>query len=336
MGMTTPDERKLRVRLLEQLAAAARGRDHGRPARDGHVFAPDVTWHGCHPLGRLDGLEAVEAQFLAPLCNSFPDLERRDLVFLMGEFGGDRWVSATGYYFGLFAEDWLGIPATRRWAALRFGEVYRLDAGRIAEAFVLFDLPDLMRQAGVAPWPAGPGIEGLVPGPATRDGVRLAPSQGEDTARTFELVMAMLGPLFERERVAMGMERFWSPDMMWYGPALIGSTRGLDGFFRDHQTPWMSAFPDWQDALGAPHFADGPYACYAGWPSIRATHAGPFLGLDPTGHTVDIRVMDWWRREDGLLAENWVLLDLPDLFLQLGVDLFARMRARADRQRVGR
>jgi hypothetical protein len=36
-----------------------------------------------------------------------------------------------------------------------------------------------------------------------------------------------------------------------------------------------------------------------------------------------MRVMDWWRQEDGLLAENWVLIDLPHLFLQMGVDLLA-------------
>jgi predicted ester cyclase len=332
--MANHTDNDLRAGLHDGLAAAARSRGAGRMDVLSRVFAPGIAWNGCHPLGRLDGIDAVEARFLEPLHRSFPDLERRDDVFLAGDFSGDRWISATGYYFGIFAEDWLGIPATGRWVALRFGEVYRLDAGRIAEAFVLFDLPDLMRQAGVAPWRGGAGIEGLVPGPATRDGVRLAASPARETARTFDLVMAMLGPLFERNRVAMGMERYWSPDMMWYGPALIGTTRGLDGFFRDHQTPWMRAFPDWQDGLEAPHFADGPYACYAGWPSIRATHSGPFCGLDPTGRTLDIRVMDWWRRQDGLLTENWVLLDFPDLFLQLGVDLFALMRERAGRRRV--
>ena len=31
--------------------------------------------------------------------------------------------------------------------------------------------------------------------------------------------------------------------------------------------------------------------------------------------------MDFWRRKNGKLAENWVLIDMLDLFLQLGVDL---------------
>lgn len=41
-----------------------------------------------------------------------------------------------------------------------------------------------------------------------------------------------------------------------------------------------------------------------------------------------MRVMDLWRREDTLLAENWVFIDLPELVLQFDVDLFAIMRAK--------
>jgi hypothetical protein len=88
----------------------------------------------------------------------------------------------------------------------------------------------------------------------------------------------------------------------------------------------MQAFPDWSDTLQAPHFADGRYACYAGWPSIRATQSGWLFGLAPTGRTVDIRVMDWWRRDGAMLAENWVLIDFIHLFQQLGIDLLDRMR----------
>lgn len=39
-----------------------------------------------------------------------------------------------------------------------------------------------------------------------------------------------------------------------------------------------------------------------------------------------MRVMDWWRCESGLLTENWVLIDLPHLMLQMGVDLLGRVR----------
>jgi hypothetical protein len=39
-----------------------------------------------------------------------------------------------------------------------------------------------------------------------------------------------------------------------------------------------------------------------------------------------MRVADWWRCENGLLIENWVLIDLPHLLLQMGVDVFAQLK----------
>jgi hypothetical protein len=38
-----------------------------------------------------------------------------------------------------------------------------------------------------------------------------------------------------------------------------------------------------------------------------------------------MRVADWWRREGDVLRENWVMIDLPDLLLQMNVDVFARL-----------
>ncbi len=32
-----------------------------------------------------------------------------------------------------------------------------------------------------------------------------------------------------------------------------------------------------------------------------------------------MRVMDFWRCEDGLIRENWVFIDFVDLLAQLGV-----------------
>ena len=36
--------------------------------------------------------------------------------------------------------------------------------------------------------------------------------------------------------------------------------------------------------------------------------------------------LDFWRIENGLIRENWVLVDLIDMYHQIGVDVFARMR----------
>ena len=38
-----------------------------------------------------------------------------------------------------------------------------------------------------------------------------------------------------------------------------------------------------------------------------------------------MRVCDWWRREGDVLIENWVFVDIPDVLLQMGYDLFGKL-----------
>jgi predicted ester cyclase len=319
--MTSAHDPRERQRVMELLTAA--------PHRDGAVdalFGREGRARCCHPVGDFEGAAEIAAGFYGPLVKAFPDIERRDHVFICGAFAGSYWYAATGNYFGTFAKPYLGIPATGRWAWLRYGEFHRMDDdGTVAESFILLDLPELMRQAGVSPLRKGLGIETLVPGPATGDGIRLDAAPDAETGETDELVSAMLERLFEPDRASMQMERFWADDMMWYGPTGIGTTRGLDGFFRDHTDPWVNGLPDWSDELASPRFSDGHYCGLVGWPSIRATQGGDLLGLPPTGRTAQIRVMDFWRRAGSRLCENWVLIDFPHMFDQLGVDVFAQM-----------
>ena len=39
-----------------------------------------------------------------------------------------------------------------------------------------------------------------------------------------------------------------------------------------------------------------------------------------------IRDFDWYRRDGTKLIQNWVPIDLIDLCLQMGVDLFERLQ----------
>jgi predicted ester cyclase len=315
----------IKTRIFQGLASLAT--DGVGAATD--LFADDVHWHGPAPIDDLRSRDALVGTVLAPLYAAIPDLERRDDILLAGRWEDASWVVSAGHYAGTFAADWLGIPATGGLVFLRFGEYYRVEAGRIVEARVIWDMIDFMRQAGVNPLPQAAGVEIVVPGPRTRDGVRPGVVDLEGGERTHAAVLAMfagLGAYDGKTLESMGMERFWSPNMLWYGPGGIGSNRGVKGFQDFHQRPFLTAFPDRRGAGHKCRIADGAYVASTGWPSVLATHAGPYLGHPATGRRIGMRVMDLWRAEGTMLAENWVLIDLIDLFRQFGVDLMARAR----------
>jgi hypothetical protein len=50
------------------------------------------------------------------------------------------------------------------------------------------------------------------------------------------------------------------------------------------------------------------------------------MGIAPGNQEITMRSLDFWRCENGLIRENWVLVDILDLYNQLGVDVFRRMR----------
>ena len=58
------------------------------------------------------------------------------------------------------------------------------------------------------------------------------------------------------------------------------------------------------------------------------------MGIAPAGQEITMRSLDFWRCEEGLIRENWVLVDLLDVYTQIGVDVFRRMEEFTDdRQR---
>ena len=189
------------------------------------LFTADTTYHGPHPFNELHGRRALEDVLWLPLKKSFPDLDRRDDILISDRCEGADWMSATGYYYGTFKQDYLGIRATQNWVYIRFGEFYRLEAGQIAESYSIIDFVDLMRQAGVYPLPVALGIETLTPPPACQDGIVLTPQDPLDSAKSRELVNAMISGLFQfdgKDSASMCMDRYWNPDMMWYARAASG------------------------------------------------------------------------------------------------------------------
>lgn len=290
------------------------------------LFARDATVQIAHPFETMDAGE-FECHAMASLRRAFPDLERRTFIRMAGRAaGGATWVGVGGHWVGTFAAPFLDIPPTGRAASIRFHDFFRIEGDRVVEMQGLWDLPELMMQAGVWPMVPSLGREWLVPGPMTQDGLAIS----GDAGGALDIVGDMLSHLGNnRDGVeAMRLDAFWHPRCAWYGPAGIGTARGIDGFRRHHQIPFLNAMPDRVGDPGAGHFfAEGDYVGFTAWPGMRMTHSGDgWLGIPPMDKAITMRSLDFWRVESGLIRENWVLVDLLDVYAQLGVDVFARMR----------
>ena len=294
------------------------------------VVAPDAVVRLCHPFGTVAGEAFVDAAY-APLATAMPDLERRDAIVIAGaDADGSVWVGACGHYAGTFARPFLDIAPTGHLAAFRFHEFFRFEDGAVREIQAVWDLPELMMAAGA--WPMAPqlGAAARAFEPMSGDGLADHGDGAEAVGHVTEMLSFMVRHPAGGGPEVMELERFWHPRFNWYGPAGIGAARGVRGFRAWHQIPFLRAMPDrGQDRTGTRHhfFGEGPYAAVTGWPNMRLTLSGPnWLGLPPTGQTLTLRSLDFWRLENGLIRENWVLVDLLDAYRQIGVDPLERMR----------
>ena len=137
---------------------------------------------------------------------------------------------------------------------------------------------------------------------------------------------------------AMKLEKYWHPQFNWYGPAGIGTCRGISGFRNWHQIPFLNAMPDrtvddksdfhskWK--ADTHWIAEGLYVCETGWPNMHMQlNFDGWLGIAPVNKEIFLRSLDFWKLgEDGLIRENWVLVDLLDMYDQIGINVFQRLR----------
>ncbi len=297
------------------------------------VFAPDCEVHLAFPFEDLDGSDGLFEKAYVPLLTAVPDLERRDFIVMAGGSGEANWVGCAGHYVGVMERPFLHIPPTRHPIFMRYHEFFRIDGDQIVEMQAIWDIPQLMMQAGAWPMTPSLGVEWFVPGPATPDGILTAPYDQAQADAGMKHVLAMLTDMGKHPQGGgpeiMQLEKYWHPQMIWYGPAGIGTNRRIQGFRNWHQIPFLKAMPDRRGAVTDADifFGDGNYVGTTGWPNMQMTVTGDgWLGIAPSNQKITMRSLDFWRIENGRIRENWVLVDLLHVYDQLGVDVFARMR----------
>ncbi|WP_420620085.1 ester cyclase [Candidatus Poriferisocius sp.] len=335
--MTTHDDNK--AALVPFRDALYHWTEAGVRSVLGDAFASEALVHLAFPFEALDGPEGFWDQALSKLASAIPDVERRDFIVMAGDDDqGDSWVGCGGHYTGTWQGPFLDIPPTGHQAAMRYHEFFHMVEGRVVEMQALWDIPEMMMQAGV--WPMGPSLGRYwhAPAPATQDGVHRGLRDAAVSQASVDWVTGMLTDMgrhpAEPEEV-MRLENWWHPKFSWYGPAGIGTGRGVNGFRNWHQIPFLAAMPDRRvDFSSVSHFfGDNDYVGVTAWPGMAMTVTGDgWLGIAPSDREITMRSLDFWRLETDpvtgqrSIRENWVLVDLLHVWNQLGVDVFRRMR----------
>lgn len=292
----------------------------------------EYLWRGVYPFREQNTVKNVSENFWIPLKKSLKRMQRRQDVFIGGtnEISGEQWVMSMGHFMGLFDEDWLGIRATRKMISLRYAEFNCVENGKISQTGLFIDIIGFMQQAGVNPLPPQTGNYFVYPGPRNHEGLLFQDAPEEEGKATLALVNKMVDDLTAlNESGAMGcppevLEKTWSKDMIWYGPAGIGASYTIPRYQEQHQLPFRNNLKDKKFNGHVCRFAEGNFACFFGWPNLSNTPIGGFLGLPGGEIRADMQVVDVYYRQDDKLCENWVLIDIPYWLKQQGLDILER------------
>ncbi len=290
-----------------------------------------LVWRGFHPFGELHSPQEVATRFWQPLRSSLSRMQRRLDVFFAGDNSiadvGGTWVCSMGHLMGLFDQAWLGIAPTRKMAFLRYCAFHRIEGGKIVETAMYFDIPHLMVQAGLQPFPEQTAAQLVQPGPMTHGGLLFDAQPAAEGAKTLETIEAMISdlgqwdsPLSLEEELA----QTWQNDMIWWGPTGIGATYTIERYAKQHSGPFRAGFGERSKTSHICRMAEGHFGGFFGWPNFTAVPTGGFMGMPATGKAGEFRVIDIYRRGEDKLAENWIFIDLLHFWNQQGVDILAR------------
>ncbi len=305
--------------------------DAGIPAVLEAFTSSNYLWRGYHPFNEIKSARKVADSFWQPLHSALTSMQRRVDIFFAGqntiaEHGG-VWVVSMGHLMGLFDHPWLGIPPTGKIAMLRYCEFHCVENGEITQTAMFFDIPHLMTQAGLSPFPLQTAAHLVQPGPMTHDGAMLTPQNpdsGQKTLTLIEDMIRILGRWDSDHSLEDELRQTWADDMLWWGPEGIGATYTIERYAKQHAGPFRASLTNRSRTQHIARIAEGNYGGFFGWPNFTATPSGGFMGMPATNTPGEFRVIDLYRRDDNKLVENWIFIDLLHFWKMQGVDILAR------------
>jgi predicted ester cyclase len=267
--------------------------DQGKIAE---IVAPDEVHHwgiGGDTTGFEEFSERWDQFFTA-----FPDLEFTvDLVAAEGDLVATRW-TATGTQRG----EWQGIAPTDRQVTWQGTNIFRIECGQIVESWSEADHLGLLSQLGATDIPA------LLATPAAQaQGATSAPmatpcadDSGDANVATAQ---RWTDDVYTGKDLAV-LDEILDPSAIHHGAA-FPDTAGVEAI-KEALAGTFASFPDINLAVDDT-IADGDLVVVR-W-SGTGTNDGPWLGMEPTGKTVDFTGINIYRFACGKIVESWSEMD---------------------------
>lgn len=111
------------------------------------------------------------------------------------------------------------------------------------------------------------------------------------------------------------LDEFVSANYVEHNPAAPDDIEGIDGH-RANIEQYRRTFPDMRVDLELVVAADRYTAQLL---TGSGTHEGEFMGVPPTGETVEFMGAGFTEWEDGKMIEDWSVIDLLSIMQQLGM-----------------
>lgn len=271
------------------------------------IYTDDLAIHdplNPEPLGR-DGF----MEFLQGFHETFPDIGYADYTVIAQ---GDL-VAVQYAITGTPAEE--GAPITV------FGsDVWRIADGLIAEGWFIYDTMGFMQQMGMVPTEEPPviGDPFAIPLGSTSTSV------DQNRELVFKVADAVVDQGFfdiietdfADDVVLHDMSR---PEVVTFS-GKEGVTQWISGFY--------AALPDtFHPMETAQLVAEGDLVAI--YMSSEGTFTGEFMGIPGNGNPIEVWMLNWWRVEDGKIAEGWLNFETFGMISQLTAEPMAQEEAPA-------